>query len=99
MLAKLVVLIVSVASLSASMLVVRQQRLEAVGEMADTLRRSERADRELWRLRVDIAERLSPEELNEAIRATLGPMEPILIDDCERWCPPGLGDTLEANAR
>jgi hypothetical protein len=102
MLAKLIVLIVSVAALSASVLVVRQERLAAVGEMADALRRSERADRELWRLRVEIARDLEPETLNAAILDTLGPMEPILIEECDLWCPPELAardGSLEAMKR
>lgn len=88
MLAKLIVLIVSVAALSASVLVVRQERLAAVGEMADALRRAERADRTLWRIRVEIAERLAPDELAERVAMELGELEPILLEDCERWCPP-----------
>ncbi len=90
MLAKLLVLILSLAALSASVLAVRQERLQAVGEMADTLRRSERADRELWRLRVEIAKRLAPDELSARLARELGDLKPIMLDDCERWCPPEL---------
>ena len=96
MLAKLLVLILSLAALSASVLAVRQERLEAVGEMAEALRRAERADRELWRLRVKIGERLAPDELAERIERELGETMPIILDDCERWCPPELEGWLEA---
>ena len=88
MLAKLLVLILSLAALSASVLAVRQERLASVGEMAEALRRAERADRELWRIRVDIARRLAPDQLSAKVERALGETRPILFDECERWCPP-----------
>ncbi|MEM1423279.1 MAG: hypothetical protein AAGH64_04675 [Planctomycetota bacterium] len=88
MLAKLLVLILSLAALSASVLAVRQERLASVGEMAEALRRSERADRELWRIRVEIASRLAPDRLTEKVERALGETRPIMLDACERWCPP-----------
>ncbi|GAB4519879.1 MAG: hypothetical protein Tsb0013_23630 [Phycisphaerales bacterium] len=101
MLAKLLVLILSLAALSASVLAVRQERLAAVGEMAEALRRAERADRELWRIRIEIAGHLAPDELAASVERALGETEPILLDDCERWCPPELTPeawVLEASA-
>jgi hypothetical protein len=81
MLAKLIALILGLALTGASLLVVRQQRLVAVGEMADALRRSEAAGRDLWRMRVEIADRLSPDALRAALDRT-GDFEPILLEEC-----------------
>ncbi len=90
MLFKLVVLILSLAALSASMLAVRQERLVAVGQMAEAIRRSERAERDTWRLRLEIARAMAPQRIASDAERVLGPLEPIMLDTAGEWCPPEL---------
>lgn len=78
MVAKLAMLILVMALTAASLLVVRQQRLQAVREMADAAERAATFDRTLWRVRVDIARRVTPTEVAEMAR-TMGPMQPIPV--------------------
>ena len=81
MLAKLVIIVVALALTAASLLAVRQQRLQAVGEMATAIERAAALERRTWRARVEIARLASPRALEEALRG-LGEFEPI----CVRWC-------------
>lgn len=74
--AKLMLLIASGAAVSVGLLVVRQQRLQAVYEMTRALERSEEHDRSLWQVRADIAEAVRPETVRQMMLA-LGPMSPI----------------------
>lgn len=81
MLAKLVAIVLALGLTAASLLAVRQQRLQAVSEMATAIERAAALDRQTWRARVEIAKRTSPEALERAL-ATQGEMDPIRV----RWC-------------
>lgn len=73
---KAMILIASGAAVAVSLLVVRQQRLEAVYEMTRSLERGSAADRDLWTLRAQIAHATRPEAVI-ALASRLGPMNPI----------------------
>lgn len=82
MLAKLVIIVLALALTAASLLAVRQQRLQAVSEMATAIERAAALDRQTWRARVEIAKRVSPETLGRLL-AGQGAMEPIRVQWCE----------------
>jgi len=84
MAAKLAFLILTIAFSGASLLAVRQQRIQVVHEMTGHLRRAEETDRATWRVRAELAKSLTPERLREALDETIesSPM----IDE---YCPPG----------
>ncbi|MBL8745951.1 MAG: hypothetical protein JNK58_06295 [Phycisphaerae bacterium] len=79
---KAMVLIASGAAVSVGLLVVRQQRLQAVYEMTRSLERGSIHDRDLWMLRAQIAESIRPERVVR-MAATLGPMRPIPREICQ----------------
>ncbi len=79
MFAKLAVLILSIGVVACVLLTVRQLRLQAVHEMAEVQRRVAERDRTLWRLRVEIASRLTPDRVEQMVQA-LGPLESIDLD-------------------
>lgn len=82
MLAKLVTIVLALALTAASLLAVRQQRLQAVSEMATAIERGAALDRQTWRARVEIAQRVSPEALARVLSERHEEMEPIRV----RWC-------------
>lgn len=88
MVAKLAMLILVMALTAASLLVVRQQRLQAVREMADAAERAANFDRTLWRVRVEIAEAVTPEDVTAMAKA-LGPMHHIPLP----WGLPSLASS------
>ncbi|TVQ30649.1 MAG: hypothetical protein EA376_12395 [Phycisphaeraceae bacterium] len=83
--AKLVAMALAVAATSASLLSARQQRVDIAYEMARLQQRMVEHDETLWRLRMEIAHRTHPDQVQRMV-ATLDPMSPVLID----WCPPML---------
>lgn len=60
MFAKLALVILTIGVVAATLLAARQQRLYAVHESAVAIRRIAEHDRTLWRLRSEIAERITP---------------------------------------
>ncbi len=76
MLAKLCIVILSVTVTAASMLTVRQQRLDAVYDMRRSLESAAALDRKLQEVRIDIARRVTPESVTQLATA-MGPMRPI----------------------
>ncbi len=78
---KAMILIASGAAVSVGLLVVRQQRLQAVYEMTRSLERGTVHDRDLWMLRAQIAESIRPEHVIK-MAAALGPMNPIPREIC-----------------
>lgn len=70
--------------LSASVLVLRQQRLQAISDMTKALARAAVHDRTLWHVRTEIAEGISPEHVMEMASA-VGPLRTIPRE----VCPPG----------
>lgn len=84
---KAMILIASGATVSVGLLVVRQQRLQAVYEMTRSLERGAINDRDLWMLRAQIAEAIRPEHVTR-MASSLGPMLPIPREICNT--PPKL---------
>ena len=84
MLAKLALLILVGAFTAAALLTVRQQRMQAVHEMAEAAERALAFDRQLWRVRAAIARRQTPGSIHEWARR-LGPPRPMRLP----WCGPG----------
>ncbi len=76
MFAKLCVLIISMGALACTLLALRQQRIEAVHQMAMVNLRIMEADRGLARLRTDIVANLEPKNI-EALASKLGTLRPI----------------------
>ncbi len=92
MLAKLCIVIMAVTLTAASMLTVRQQRLDAVYDMARSLERAAAHDRQLQEVRIDIARMVTPESVLQ-MAGRVGPFEPIPLE----WCDP-LPSVLSASA-
>jgi len=76
---KLVFLIVSVGIIAGVLLVNRQLRIQSAHELADAQRRVAEHDRTLWRLRAEIASRVTPERVQLAA-SRLGKLLPISDD-------------------
>ncbi|MEO1128542.1 MAG: hypothetical protein AAFX05_02415 [Planctomycetota bacterium] len=85
--AKLAALIVAFALTAVGLLAVRQQRLQAVSDMASSIERAAEMDRQSWRLRVEVARRLDPDALQRAVES-LGDVSPLQLRECEIICPP-----------
>lgn len=66
MFGKLVFLIVGVGVVAGVLLVNRQLRIQAAHELADAQRRVAQHDRTLWRLRAEIASRVTPQRVETA---------------------------------
>ncbi|MBL0922572.1 MAG: hypothetical protein IBJ10_10660 [Phycisphaerales bacterium] len=92
-LAKLAVMVGVAALTAAWLLSVRQQRIMAAHDLISAHRRMAENERTLWRLRVEIANLLTPDRI-EQIAGTVGPMEPI----SPRRLPPGVADRDKALA-
>lgn len=73
---KLAAVILSMGLVACILLAVRQQRVQAAHDLADVQRRVMEHDRTLWRLRAEIATRVTPERL-EKLASKLGPNVPI----------------------
>jgi len=80
---KFALLVLIGACAGASLLVVRQQRLQAVHEMTEAAERMIEMERTLWRLRTEIASRVTPQDLEEEY-ASKQAMAPIPLE----WCLP-----------
>jgi len=80
--AKLVVLILAATGVAGTLLGVRQQRLQAAHELVELHRRIVKADESLWRLRVEIAERVTPERVQRMLaeHPDLREHDPILLE-------------------
>lgn len=76
MLAKLIAVVLGLTLTATSLLVVRQQRLQAVSEMTEAIGRAEALERRTWRLRAEIGAMSAPSELRAALER-VGPFEPI----------------------
>ncbi len=85
MFAKLAAVILALGIVGCSLLAMRQSRLQAASELAQTQLRIGRLDERLWLLRGEIARRVSPEAVDR-IAEEMGPtkammMEPLTIED------------------
>lgn len=76
MFAKLALVIVSLGVVACILLAVRQQRVQAAHELAEVQRRVMEHDRTLWHLRTEIAERVSPQQVDAMVKLA-GPTAPI----------------------
>lgn len=91
--AKVVTLILATALTAAGLLVVRQQRLQAVYEMTRAIDRAAQDERATWRLRAEISRRLDPETLRR-MAEVLGPLQPIPREVAPGPRPAATGDDL-----
>jgi hypothetical protein len=76
---KLFLLILCVGVIAGVLLVNRQLRIQCAHELADAQRRVAQHDRTLWRLRAEIASRVTPERV-QAAASRLGKLVPITHD-------------------
>lgn len=76
MFGKLVFLILGVGVVAGVLLVNRQLRIQAAHELADAQRRVAQHDRALWRLRAEIASRVTPQRV-EIAASRLGRLVPV----------------------
>ena len=65
MFAKLAAVILTIGAVAATLLAARQQRLYAVHESVEAMRRIAEHDRTLWRLRGEIAARVAPGKVRQ----------------------------------
>ncbi len=72
-------ILVAIGLVSCGLLVVRQQRLQAVYEMTGALQRSVDVERTLWELRAHIGAATRPDSVR-ALAEGLGPLVPIPSD-------------------
>lgn len=84
MAAKLAFLILAIALTGASLLSVRQQRVQVVHEMTMHIRRAEQTERAIWRARADLAAMVTPAKIRATL-ATLSGSSPVF----DEYCPPG----------
>lgn len=99
MFAKLCTIIGVIGVTGVGMLVIRQQRLQAASELADSVRRAADDDQALWRLRIRISQEITPQHVREMC-VTLGPTRPIDTEWCapQVWCEPGTAGADGVNA-
>lgn len=76
MFAKLAAIIIALGIVGCTVLALRQQRLQAAHELAESQLRIRRSDEQLWLLRTQIAHRLNPEAIRDMATA-VGPHRPI----------------------
>lgn len=74
--AKLCIVILTVTLTAASLLTVRQQRLDAVYDMRRSLESAAALDRQLQEVRIDIARMVTPDSVTQ-LASVMGPMRPI----------------------
>lgn len=79
---KLVVLVLVAAATAATLLAIRQRRVEAAHELARIQSEIASHDKAIWRLRLEIAGRVKPSEVRHMAGA-IGPLAPIYSDECE----------------
>lgn len=96
--AKLCTLVVSVCAVACVLLALRQQRIEAVHQMAMTNLRIMESDRGLAKLRTQIVARLEPSRIQE-LAARLGDLQPIELVPARPGTPPAGAQPVYAQAR
>lgn len=77
MFAKLVVIVLVVAVMALALLVERQKRYETMLEISRTHAAVIEQEREIWRLRAEVARRVRPDEVRLALRSVSGEWEPL----------------------
>ena len=77
MFAKLVAVVVALGACGCTLLALRQSRLQVASEIAQTQIRINQEDERLWVLRARIAERVTPEQV-EQMASLVGPLRPLV---------------------
>ena len=95
MFAKIVVVILSLGLCAAALLSLRQMRTQAAHELAEARLRVLQRDNELWRLRAQIAEHVTPERIQE-LAAKIHPLKPVGGDPL---LPPVLAGPIQDQPR
>lgn len=85
-LGKLIALVLIAAATAAGLLAVRQRRVDAAHDLARVQAAIAEHDQALWRLRLDIAARVRPEDVRE-LASRLGGLTPILKQNCPPPAP------------
>lgn len=88
MFARLAALIVFAVALAVVMLSLRQQRFEAMHEMAELHREMNAAREAIWDRQVEIAARTRPQRLERALESSGAPLEPV-VQPRPGLLPPG----------
>lgn len=76
MFAKLCVLVVSMGVIACTLLGIRQLRVQAAHEAAAVVRRGEKQNREIWKLRSEIARRVTPTQV-QLSASKFGALKPL----------------------
>lgn len=77
MFAKLLAVILSLAACGCVLLAARQARIQAAHDLAEARLRIVRRDNELWRLRAEIASRVTPEQVRR-LASAVTPLRPLV---------------------
>lgn len=85
---KAALVIVSLGACGCTLLALRQSRLQAAHELAEAQLRIRHHDEQLWRLRSEIAARVTPASV-QLMAEDLGPMHPLLPPPPGLVLPPG----------
>ncbi len=82
MFAKLVAVVLALGACGCTLLALRQSRIQVASEIAQTQIRINEHDERLWVLRARIAERVTPEQVEQMARAVapLRPLVPPAVD-------------------
>lgn len=94
MFAKLLVIILSIGAAACALLVVRQQRVELVHDVAMTHNRLLQHERALWDLRAEIAARVKPSDVRLLVDKLGGEWAPIPASPELRHVPSSVEDPL-----
>ncbi len=81
MFAKLIAVILAMGVTACVLLTVRQQRMQAVHELANVQREVARLDRTLAHLRLEVAERITPERVAEMAKSIGAELRPIGVPE------------------
>ena len=92
MFAKLAVLTISLALCACALLCLRQMRTQSAHELAEARLRVLQRDNEYWRLRTQIAARVTPEHV-EQLAAKINPLKPMAADPASGALAGPLPDT------
>jgi hypothetical protein len=87
MLPKICILILSLGMTAGVLLHLRQARLQAVHELARVQLRMNERDRDLFRVRTQIARQVTPDRIEQAAK-TFGPLTPVGVETAAAPQPP-----------
>lgn len=90
MFGKVAVVVIGLGAASATLLALRQQRLQAAHELAKTQLRIERQDEQLWKVRARIASLVNPQNV-EMMASEISELHALVPDAPEEGVPPLVG--------